>query len=168
MTQPNINETFGTSDTCEERLDPLWKLADEIPAYPASTSDVVCVLRKGGGFDVSTELLEGWIRSGMVPDVELKSGQFAWNAQNIVVSATHAETWRRFIPMDPRHIHKLTAIELLEAEANAAGSTAFKDTDTFDVNAFVEVLSRCDDSKMRHTFAVAFKTKLRNLGVLDK
>lgn len=168
MTTPDITEVFGDETKCEERLDPLWKLADEIGCYPASTADVVCVLRKGGGFDVSLELLENWVRSGMVPNVSMKAGQWGWSSQNVVVAATHAETWRRWIILAPRHIHKLTAMELMEAEANAAGSTAFTDGDTFDVNAFVEVLSRCEDSDMRHAFAVALKTKLRNLGVLDK
>ena len=104
----------------------------------------------------------------MVPNVSMKAGQWGWSSHNVVVAATHAETWRRWIILAPRHIHKLTAMELMEAEANAAGSTAFTDGDTFDVNAYVEVLSRCEDSDMRHAFAVALKTKLRNLGVLDK
>ena len=168
MTTPNMDAIVGDAETCETKLDPLWKLADEIGCYSASTSDVVCVLRKGGGYDVSVELLENWIRSGMVPNVSMKSGQWGWSSQNVVVAATHAETWRRWITLDPRHIHKLTAMELMEADANAAGSTAFTDGDTFDCNAFVQVLSRCNDEDLRHTFAVALKTKLRGLGVLDR
>jgi len=128
----------------------------------------VDLLRDGGGFDCSIELLENWIRSGMVPDVKMRHGKFAWMASNIVTAMVHCETWRRWIPLDPRHIHKQTAVELAEAEAVAAGSTAFEDLDVFDCNAFVHILAGCNDPNVRCTFAVALKTKLRNLGVLDK
>lgn len=165
---PDMTEALGDQESCADKLAGMWKAADQLPGYPVKTDDVVFLLRTGGGYDVSAELLEGWIRSGMVPDVATPCGQFAWNAQNILCAATHSDIWRRFIPMDPRHIYKLTAIELTEAVANAAGSTAFTDLETFDVNAFIEVLQRCEITEMRQTFAVALKTKLRRLGVLDK
>ena len=166
--QPNMTAALGDESQCAERLRPMWNAADKHSHYPAATADVVELLRAGGGFDVSIELLEGWCRSGMVPDCKLRAGQFAWMPQNILTAAVQADTWRRWIPLDPKHIHKLTAVELAEAQANAAGETAFTDADTFDVNAFVEILARCDNHDLRQTFAVALKTKLRRLGVLDK
>ena len=42
------------------------------------------------------------------------------------------------------------------------------DLATFDVNAFVEIISRCNDPAVRSTFATALKSKLRQLGVLDQ
>jgi len=153
---------------CAERLAPMWNAADIHSGYPASTDTVVELLRAGGGFDVSVELLEEWARRGMVPGCRLRSGRFAWTPVNIVTAAIQADCWRRFIPLDPRHVHRLTAVELAEAMAQAEGSTAFTDLDVFDCNAFVEILARCSDHDMRSTFAVALKTKLRALGVLDK
>lgn len=164
----DISEALGSEDACIDRLAPVWKAADVLPFYPVPTENVVELLRQGGGLDVSVELLEGWCRSGMVPDCKLRSSQFAWTANNILTAAIQADTWRRWIALDPRHLSKLTAIELAEAQATAAGSTIFDDLKTFDVNAFVEVLSRCNDPAVRATFAVALKTKLRQLGVLDK
>ena len=46
MTKPDITEVFGDETKCEERLDPLWKLADEIGCYPASTADVFAFFAK--------------------------------------------------------------------------------------------------------------------------
>lgn len=165
---PDMTEALGDQAACAEKLRPLWIAADTHPHYPATTAAVVELLRCGAGLDVSAELLENWIRSGMVPSVRFWAGQFAWTPQNILCAAVQADTWRRWIPLDSRHLHKLTAVELAEAQAAAAGTTAFTDLDTFDVNAFVEILSRCHDENMRHTFATALKTKLRALGVLDK
>ena len=164
----DISEALGSEESCIDRLAPIWRAADTFPHYPCETSDVVELLRQGAGLDVSAELLEGWIRSGMVSDCKLRQGQFAWTATNILTAMIQADTWRRWIALDPRHLSKLTAIELAEAQANAAGSTIFDDLKTFDTNAFIEVLSRCIDANVRATFAVALKTKLRQLGVLDK
>ena len=166
--QPNMTAALGDEGQCAAKLAHFWRAADMHSHYPASTADVVELLRAGGGFDVSIELLEEWARRGMVPDVKLRAGQFAWTPQNILTAAIQADTWRRWIPLDPKHIHKLSAVELVEAQANAAGETAFTDADTFDVNAFVEILARCDNHDLRQTFAVALKTKLRLLGVLDR
>ncbi len=167
-THPDMNQALGNEDACIERLAPVWKAADVLPFYPCSTENVVELLRQGGGFDVSAELLESWCRSGMVCDCKLRQGQFAWTAQNILTAMIQADTWRRWIALDPRHLSKLTAVELAEAQANAAGSSVFSDLGTFDVNAFIEVLSRCGDANVRATFGIALKTKLRSLGVLDK
>ena len=167
-TQPDMNQALGNEDACIERLAQIWRAADVLPFYPVPTETVVELLRQGAGLDVSAELLEGWIRSGMVSDCKLRQGQFAWTATNILTAMIQADTWRRWIALDPRHLSKLTAIELAEAQANAAGSTIFDDLKTFDTNAFIEVLSRCIDANVRATFAVALKTKLRQLGVLDK
>ena len=164
----DLDAALGSQMDCIERLGPLWRAADMHPHYPATTTTVVELLRAGGGFDASVELLEQWCRSGMVPDVRLRAGKFAWGPQNILTAAIQCDTWRRWIFNDPRHLHKLTSIELAEGLAQAAGSTSFNDIGTFDVNAFVEILVRCDDAEMRRTFGVALKTKLRLAGALDK
>ena len=167
---PDMTAVLGDEDRCAERLAPIWRAADVLPFYPVPTATVVELLRSGGGLDVSEELLEGWCRSGMVPDCKLRQGRFAWTATNILTAAVQSETWRRWIALDPRHLSKLTAVELAESQANAAGSTVFSDLGTFDVNAFIQVLSRCNDPDVRHTFAVALKSKLRSVapGVLDQ
>jgi hypothetical protein len=165
---PDMEAVLGDDVECAARLQSMWSDADMPARYPAGTDEVVELLRSGGGFDASIELLENWCRSGMVPNVKIRAGKFSWLPTNILCAAIQMDTWRRFIALHPKHIHRLTGVELAEAQANAAGSTCFTDLKTFDLNAFVEVISRCADNNMRLTFAVALKTKLRSLGVLDK
>ncbi len=165
---PDLNAALGDESECAAKLQGMWITADILPGYPATTSTTVELLRSGGGFDVSTDLLEGWVRSGMVPGVAIRAGRFAWSPQNILTAAIQADTWRRWVPCHPLHLHKMTAVELAEGQANAAGESIFHDLQTFDVNACVCVLASCDDPQMRRTFATALKTKLRSLGVLDK
>lgn len=166
-TSPDMQAVLGDETQCAERVAPMWREADVLPHYPATSETVAEVLR-AWGLDVNRELLDGWARSSMVPDVRIRSGRFEWSPRNMLTAAIQADTWRRWIPLSPRHIHKLTAVELEEARANAAGTTAFTDLEMFDACAFIEIMARCDDPNMRGTFAVALKTKLRNLGVLDK
>lgn len=164
---PDMTAVLGDEDRCAERLAPIWRVADTFPHYPCTTPDVVELLRVGGKFDCSHELLEGWCRSGMVPDCKLRQGQFAWTPTNILTALVQLDTWRRWL-LCPEHISKMTAVEIEESRASAAGTTTFTDLATFDTNAFVEILSRCNDPAVRSTFAVALKTKLRSLGVLDQ
>lgn len=165
---PDMTEILGGEFDCQNRLAPVLEAAEMLDAGPLLTSEVVQLLRKGGGFDVNVELLENWARSSMVPNVRIVAGQFSWSHQNILVALVQADTWRRWIPLDPRHIAKQSGIEIAEAMARLEGTTTFTDMETFDVNAFVQVLSDVEDAKTRHAFGVALKTKLRNLGVLDK
>lgn len=165
---PDMTAVLGDDNACLRKLVPYWRAADIHSSYPATTETVVNVLRQGGGFDVSEELLEQWARRGMVPGVKRRGGRFAWMPQNMLCAAIQADTWRRWIPSDKRHIHKMSAVEIEEAKAVAEGTTMFDDMEQFDINAFVEVIVGANDPAIRATFGVAFKTRLRQLGVLDK
>ncbi|MFN0199328.1 MAG: hypothetical protein ACKVT0_21470 [Planctomycetaceae bacterium] len=163
---PNLTETIGDESTCILKLAAMWQAADILPAYPATTETVVELLR-ANGFDASIGILENWIRSGMVPGVQIRAGRFHWSAQNILTASIHCNTWKRWIPLHPKHIHKMSAIELAEAQAGKVGETAFTDLDTFDVQAFTVMIERCDDHQLRHVLAVGLRSKLKALGVLD-
>lgn len=163
---PDLNQALGDETTCIAKMRQMFRNADMLPAFPMSTERVVELLRENG-FDVSITILENWIRSGMVPNVRLRSGQFTWAAQNVLAAAIHADTWKRWIPLHPKFIHRLSAVELAEAQAGKAGETAFTDLDTFDIQAFTVMLERCDDPQLRHVLAVALRTKLKQAG-LDK
>ncbi len=164
---PNMNATLGTETECLDRIRSLLKEADILPIFPLTTSEVV-ELTRTGGFDSSNELLENWCQSGMVPGMEKHRGCHHWKAQDVLVAIIHLDAWRRWIPSHPKHLQKMTAVELAEAQAREHGCTIFPDLEAFDVNAFIHVISECNDANTRHTFAVALKTKLRELGVLDK
>jgi hypothetical protein len=72
--------------------------------------------------------------------------------------------------MHPKHLHKMTAVELAEMQASEEGTTAFTDLDVFDLPAFLVMIERSDDSKLRHVLVTALKTKLEQAspGILSK
>ena len=162
-----LSDVLDDDVECAVRLMPLWAQAKLQSDYPAATEHVANLFR-GCGFDCSLELLENWCRSGMVPNAKIRAGQFVWFPKNIVTAWIQLESWRRWLPLSALHLHKMTAVELLEGEARLAGTTAFEDLAMFDANAFVRILADCDNRDLRQTFAVALQTKLRNLGVLDQ
>src|SRR5262249_26123061 len=97
------------------------------------------------------------------PDVKNRSGQFVLSAQNILAARIHAETWKRWRPMHPKHLHKMTAVELAEQQASEAGTTAFTDLGIFDLPAFLCMVERANDPQLRHVLVTALRTKLRQI-----
>jgi hypothetical protein len=154
--------------TCAASLAERWRAADLPPTYPA-TSDTVADLLRGCGYDISAELIADWARRGVVPDVPMQAGRRAWGPRHIATAFALCETWRRWQPNHPRHLHKATAVELAEWQAQAiTGRSAFDDLDQFDARALVLMLERVAEPDMRHVIAVALLSKLRALGVDDK
>jgi len=168
LDSPDLPAVLADDSRCVDRIAYLWNAADVLPHYPVSTETVSELLRAGGGYDASVELLEQWARNRTVEGVGNRGGQFVWSARAIIGAMLLCDSWRRFMPMDRRHIHKLSAAELIEAQARLAGETGFEDLAVFDCNAICELLARCNDADMRRTFATAMKAKLRQLGVLDQ
>ncbi|MEX1231135.1 MAG: hypothetical protein WEB58_12895, partial [Planctomycetaceae bacterium] len=82
-------------------------------------------------------------------------------------AAIHVDTWRMFVPLHPRHLHRLSALELAEQQAAAAGGSVFTDADVFSTRAFLQMIDGAVDAGLRHTLVVALRTRLDRLGVLD-
>lgn len=171
-TQPNAAEALALATDDEgasaQKLAHLWTEADALTHYPTTTETAVELLRSGGGYDASVELLEGWIRKKMIVGVSIRNGRFAWHARHILAAMIHLDAWRRFLPLDSRHIHKLSGIEVAEMQAGMTGESAFVDADKFDCQAFTVMLERCNDPQIRHAICVGFRSKLKALGVLDR
>lgn len=163
---PQLFEGLRSDEDCVSRLDHLWPLADCHPHYPCGTATAVELLRANGN-DVTAELIEAWATRGMIPSVQQRDGCFAWGPRDIYAAVTSADLWRRWLPC-AKHVHRMSAVELAELQANAAGSTAFSDLAVFDCCAYVELLARTADPDVRRTLATALKTRLRQLEVLDK
>lgn len=166
---PKLVDAIGSQPECMARVQPLFSAAD-VPFHTDATTAEVSEVFRYAGYDASVEVLENWIRSGMVPGVQLKGGRFAWTPKDIVVALVHCDTWRRFIPLHPAHIHKQSATELAEQMASKEGGTAFTDLEVFDVQAFLVMLERSTDANMRNVLATALRTKLRQIDprILDK
>lgn len=154
------------SDSAVELLSPLWESADMLPHYPASTETVAELLSAGGGYDVSAELLTGWAKRGTIPDVTFRGSRYQWGALQIELCRRYCETFKFYRPLDRRHLHKLSAVELAEMQANQAGKTSFADLDAIDTRSLVTMMELSGDPSVRNYFAVALLAKLRRAGVL--
>lgn len=154
-----------SENECAQRLAPMWTRGDIIPFWPAATADVVELLRAGGGFDVTAELLETWARSKQVGLVKIHAGQFSWVPSNVLRASALCESSRRWIPMHSAHVHKMTAAELAELQAAAVGETIFTDLDSVDLRSLVGVISNTNEPGLRSLLCVALTTKLKKAGV---
>jgi len=163
-----MTEVFGDETACMVRLRPAFRDADMHPHAELTTDEVSELLSEGMGLDVPPELAAEWARRGIVPGVRMRSGRYVWSPQNVIVASCHAESWKRFRPLDPRHLHKLSAVELAEQQAQAVGQSAFDDLDRVDCNSLCVLLEKTNDPAMRNMLSTAFRSKLRLLGVLDK
>ncbi len=155
---------------CMARIAQLWREADILPHYPASSETTSELLRIGGGYDAPVSLLERWARDKRIEGVGMRGGRFVWSARGILQAMLLLDCGRRFLPLDRRHLHRLSAAELIEQQARIAGQPGFSDLDQFDADGMIEIISRCDDMEMRGVFCVALKAKLRSIGaeILDR
>ena len=153
------------NDLCAERLAGMWIESDIHPAYPATSSTVCELLRDGGGFDCNVELLESWARSKQVGTVPMQSGRFKWLASNILLAAGLCNAARRWLPLHPLHVGKMTSIEVLEQQSRALGQTIFDGLDETDCRTLLGVISNTEDLELRLTLAAALQTKLTLAGL---
>jgi len=166
---PDLEKVLGDDASCAQQLCSVWTAADIHPHYPASSETVSELLRSGAGFDASPDHLTQWAAKGIVGEIRPRGDGYAWGPRNILAAAVHCNAWRRFIPMDARHMHRLSAAELAEAQAIAAGAgTAFTDIDQFDCGQMVQMVERCEDPQIRHMLAIGLRAKLRKLGVINQ
>ncbi len=166
----DLRPVMGDETQCVARIAQLWREADILPHYPASSETTSELLRIGGGYDAAITLLESWARDKKVDGVGIRNGRFAWTARGILQAMLLLDCGRRFAPLDRRHLHRLSSAELVEMQARVAGQSGFSDLAEFDVNGMLEIIARCDDTDLRRVFVTAMKAKLRGIdeGILDK
>lgn len=165
LQNPDLAAVLPDAAGCAARIRPLFQAADVHLAFP-STSAIVCeVLRAGGGYDVTAEKLDSWAAAELLGKIRNRGSGFEWSPENILAAVIHCETWRRWLPLDRRHLAKMTAIEMAEQQARANGGTAFSDLEKFDVQSLAIMLERLPEPEIRHAVRVGLMSKLANLGV---
>lgn len=162
---PKLISDLSEAD-CVARLASLWTAADVHSHYPCDSSTVVEVLRNGGAYDVSLELIESWARSKSVGHVPIRAGKFDWYPSNMLACAALANASRRWL-LDGRHIPKMTAAELAELQARAVGESLFTELDEVDLQSLIGVISNTDDRDLRSTLCLGLLAKLRKDGVIQ-
>ena len=108
-----------SAEECLAKNRQFCRAADVHPAWPMTTETVVEVLRSGAGYDVSVAWLHSLVARGWLGQMHRRSGGFAWSPEHILQAAQQAEYFRRWVPMDERHMHKMSASELADAQAVA-------------------------------------------------
>ena len=114
QTEMSIPAVMPSEDDCAGLLADMWQRADIHTSYPASSSVVAELLRDGGGFDIDVPTLESWARSRQVGQVPILSGRFKWNSVNIALAASLLNATRRWLPLHPLHLAKMSPSEVAE------------------------------------------------------
>ena len=166
MPTDEINVLELSEEECASKVAPFWNDADVHSHYPAVSKSVCEILREGAGLDVTDELLETWARSKQVGQVAVRHGKFAWSPSNILRAAALANASRRWIPLHTKHVFKLTAPELAEAQAAELGETIFTDLDSVDFRSLVGVIQNTNEPELRAVLCVALQTKLKQAGIV--
>ena len=158
---------FANEAECASRLAGMWTEADIHPHWPADSREVAELLRAGGGYDVTVELLETWARSKQVPNVKIRNGRFEWIPSNVMLAATLANVTRRWIPLHPKHIHQMTGSEVAMAHAAKVGETIFSDIDSVDCRSILGLIAgqHGNDQDFRSILVTAVLAKLKLAGV---
>lgn len=154
-----------TENDCSSRLAGMFIAADVHQQWPMGSDEVAEVLRSGGKYDVTMDLLESWARSQSVGRVEIRSGKFAWTPGNMLAAAALANASRLWL-LDATHIAKMTGAELAELQARAVGETIFSDLADVDIRSLIGVISGTADKDLRTTLCLGLVAKLRHDGVL--
>jgi len=150
---------------CAARLAKLWNEADVHSFYPCDSSTVVAVLRDGGRYDVSTELLEAWARSKSVGTVAIRSGKFEWHPSTMLAAGALANASRLWL-LDGIHFSKMTGCELADLQARAVGQSLFSDLDDVDIRSLIGVISNTAEREQRSALCCGLIAKLRKDGVI--
>ena len=167
MTTETATQVSDLSEAeCSARLAGMFRDADCHQHWPAQTDEVCEVLRSGGKYDVSPELLESWARTQSVGRVGIHSGRFAWTPGNMLAAAALANAARRWL-LDAKHISKMTGAELAYLQAASIGENLFSDLQDVDIQTLCGVIAGCEDKDLRSTLCLGLVAKLRHDKIIE-
>lgn len=131
--------------------------------WPADTRDVLRAAQMLG-YRVDGDYLIGLLNQGIPPVVKL-GGKHRWTAFDAWHLLAVLDSRRRW-ELHPLHLHKLSALERLVLEAEAAGKPAFDDLDNYSVEQLLLLMELAETTALRHMLRVALMAKLRENGWL--
>ena len=151
---------------CCSRLASMFSAADVHAHWPMDAREVCEVLRAGGAYDVSVDLLDSWARSESVGRVGIHSGRFSWTPGAMLAAAGLANASRLWL-LDAKHISKMSAAELADLQCRQIGESLFTDLDDVDVRSLIGVISSCNDPEQRSVLCLGLVAKLRKDSVIS-
>ncbi|MGD9854388.1 MAG: hypothetical protein AB7U20_05490 [Planctomycetaceae bacterium] len=163
--QPTL-DIAALEEQAAAHLESLWHRAGlTIPEeYPVAMRAVV-ELMQASGYRVDPDFVCALIAQGRLR-MEKSDDQHVWSAANVCCLIMECEARRRWL-LHPDHLAKLTALEVRQLEAEAAGlETCFGDTEKMDTESMLLLLEDVGDRAVRHTIRVALMARLRAQGAL--
>ena len=151
---------------CCSRLASMFSAADVHAHWPMDAREVCEVLRAGGAYDVSVDLLDSWARSESVGRVGIHSGRFSWTPGAMLAAAGLANASRLWL-LDAKHISKMSAAELADLQCRQIGESLFTDLDDVDARSLIGVISSCNDPEQRSVLCLGLVAKLRKDSVIS-
>jgi hypothetical protein len=134
--------------------------------WPCNTQAAL-ILADLAGYAADRSALDYCLLRGYCPKPrkDSKQYQYVWNESDVVAFLDALESLRRFKPLHPCHVHKLTPSELaahhVEHAKLASAASAFN---AMSENELVNLLAASEDAEQRKMLAAALKKKL---GILD-
>ncbi len=164
-TSTTQHEIIEQPQSAEQQLAGCWESAAMEPHYPVTTRDVVKLLRSGGGYDATVDLLDSWGRSRTVTP-QVNSNGFLWSAEDILLAASLLNSSRRWL-LNSQHVAKMSGVELAELQARQVGKTIFDELDAVDYRTLLgTIASERLDSETRLVLCRALQSKLEIAGLI--
>jgi hypothetical protein len=145
-----------------KKLEPWWHAADVHTNYPATTGDVVALLRSQE-YDCSEATICEFIDAGHIQQPGRKGGRMIWWALDILGLAGALEFRRRWLPFSKLHDWKKSNFSLSLEQAEAAGrskKSVFEDLADFSIDDLLLLMVRADDRVARECFFESIKIKM--------
>lgn len=129
------------------------------PKWPLETGTVLQFVDKSG-YRADGDFVLGLVNAGTV-EVPLMGGYRKWDAVAVYCLLMQLEGRRRW-KLHQNHIHKMSAVERLQLEAEAEGHDhPFTDLDKFDVETLLHLMADQETFAARHALRIAVQAKLR-------
>ena len=150
----------GLEAQAQERLAEWWRRADRPPFYPASTDDVVELMR-ALEYEATVKTVVEFIDKGYIPPPVERDGRLKWAAADITAFAVALEfrrRWQKFSPIhNPKKSSSQRGREIAESQGIAAG--VFHDLDRFTEEDLLLLMVEADDRNIREAFMTALQCK---------
>ena len=147
---------FIEGQTNKNMLAAAWKAAGLRPQYPCSTVHALSLV-KLMGYSADNAAI-GYCIQRYMDAPKKQGGQFQWEESDVIAFADCLERLRRWVPLHPSHVHKLTPDEYASAHVEAAKKKAALEAFTqMHPNELINLLVACEEKETREMLAFALK-----------
>ena len=131
--------------------------------YPTSTANVIKLLTNAEYLVDVAAINDLMARERIIPP-KMRAGRREWLAMDVVELLAQLEHDRRWMPLSPKHHHKLTRWEL-HRQLAAAGQAppVFTDIEKFSIEELLRLMIEAEQREVREMLWTAINIKLDGL-----